>query len=336
MNRFAQNRIRLHLPAFRLLVQSGFLLLSLDAGWRFYLFYRWALGRTATPVARPPAVEGFLPLSALVGLKRLFLTGVYDPIHPAGLTILLAALAIALFFRKGFCGWLCPVGFVSQLAARLGRRLRLQYRPPAGLDYPLLGLKYLLLAFFLYLILLRMGLANLTAFSRSNFNLTADARMLRFFLAPTATTVLVICGLALASLFLRNCWCRYLCPYGALLGLVARPGPLRLRRDRESCLACRKCEGVCPGAIRVADRRTLTSPECLGCLECLAACPVDNCLQLTFYGRKKISPLLLPLGMVGLFILCYAAARLTGHWHSALPPGLFRDEYRRLARLPFP
>lgn len=336
MRRLDQNRLRHLLPAFRLTVQSAFLLFSLYAGWRFFLFYRWALGESATPVPRPPAVEGFLPLSGLVGLKRLLLTGSYDHIHPAGLTILLAALALAFSFRKGFCGWLCPVGFVSQLASRLGRRLRLHFRPPAALDYPLLGLKYLLLAFFLYLILLRMGLAALTAFNRSPYNLTVDARMLRFFLAPGPTTVLVISGLALASLFLRNCWCRYLCPYGALLGLIAWPGPLRLRRDRQNCLACRKCEKVCPGAIRVADKQSVTSPECLGCLECVAACPVDNCLQLSLYGRRNIAPLFLPLGLLGLFFLFWAVARLTGHWQSAIPPGMFSEYYRRLPLLPFP
>ena len=73
-------------------VQASFALFCLYAGYRFYLFYLWAAGRSETFVPRPPSVEAFLPIGALVNLKRLLLTGQFDPIHPAGLTIFLAAL----------------------------------------------------------------------------------------------------------------------------------------------------------------------------------------------------------------------------------------------------
>src|SRR5210317_2140562 len=97
----------------RTLVQAGFTLFCLYTGYRFYLFYLWGTGQSLTYVPRPPSVEAFLPISALVGLKRLVLSGHYDMIHPAGLTIFLAAIFIAILLRKGFCGWICPVGFAS-------------------------------------------------------------------------------------------------------------------------------------------------------------------------------------------------------------------------------
>ena len=78
---------------------------------------------TAHSSPRPAAAEAFLPLSALLGLKRFLLTGQYDPIHPAGLTILLVALCTAILCRRGFCGYLCPVGWLSGLLARLGHGL---------------------------------------------------------------------------------------------------------------------------------------------------------------------------------------------------------------------
>ncbi|HID98282.1 MAG TPA: 4Fe-4S binding protein [Thermodesulfobacteriaceae bacterium] len=40
----------------------------------------------------------------------------FDPIHPAGLVILVAVLTIAVLLRKGFCRWICPIGFVSNIA----------------------------------------------------------------------------------------------------------------------------------------------------------------------------------------------------------------------------
>lgn len=320
----------------RLLVQSAFLLFTLYSGYLFYQFYQWALGNSTTFVARPPSVEGFLPISGLVSLKRLLLSGVYDPVHPAALTIFIAALVIAILFRKGFCGWICPVGFTSQLVERVARKLKLLWRPPEWLDYQLLSLKYLLLAFFAWLILVMMNLAAIESFSNSSYNLVVDARMLLFFLAPSTTTLWVLSFLVLASFFLRNFWCRYLCPYGALMGIFAWLGPLRVSRDQQSCINCRKCEKVCPGSIRVAEQTTVTSPECLGCLECLAACPVKNCLQVTTYRQRRIPSWLLPLGVVGLFLLIWAMANLTGHWHSAVPPEILKASYPQATTMAHP
>jgi polyferredoxin len=318
---------RSDLHRLRWLVQGGFTLFTLYAGVRFYQFYQWALGNSETYVARPPSVEGFLPIGALVSLKRLLLTGEYDRIHPAGLTIFIAALVIGLLLRKGFCGWICPVGFTSNLAERLARKLKLLRRPPLWLDYPLLSLKYLLLGFFVYLILLKMNLQAIEAFSNTPYNLAVDARMLLFFLEPSATTLWVMGGLVFASFFLRNFWCRYLCPYGALLGIMAWFGPLKIRRDQETCINCKKCEKACPGEIRVAEKTLVNSPECLGCLECVAACPVNDCLQVSAYGRRPLPALALPLGVVGLFLLFWVGAVATGHWHSAVPLDLLKKYY---------
>lgn len=327
---------RKNLARLRLLVQSGFLLFCLYSGYRFYQFYQWAIGDSAIFVARPPAVEGFLPIGGLVSLKRFLLSGVYDPIHPAGLTIFIAALLLAVLFRKGFCGWICPVGFTSQLVERLARKLKLSWRSPLWLDYQLFSLKYLLLAFFVWAIVLKMNLASIEAFSNAPYNLGVDARMLLFFLPPSATTLKILGFLVLASFFLRNFWCRFLCPYGALLGLIAWFGPMRVNRDPQSCINCKKCEKVCPGAIRVAEQGEVISPECLGCLECIAVCPVDGCLSLSGLRRKTWPPLLLPLGVLGLFFLIWALANLTGHWQTTVPWEMFRQYYPLAAELTHP
>jgi len=63
----------------RTIIQAGFALFCLYGGYRYYLFYLWGTGQSSTYVPRPPSVEAFLPISALVGLKRLILSGRYDP-----------------------------------------------------------------------------------------------------------------------------------------------------------------------------------------------------------------------------------------------------------------
>lgn len=319
--------IRAYLPPLRRTVQAGFALFCLFGGLQFYRFTQWAIDRTTTYVARPPMVEGFLPISALVSLKRLILTGEYDPIHPAGLTIFLAALALGLLLRKGFCGWICPLGLASNLAETVGRRTRLLKRVPKWLDLPLLSLKYLLLAFFAYQILWGMDLQAIEGFLRSPYNLTVDLKMLYFFLSPSRLAGGVMLGLLLLSLVVKNPWCRYLCPYGALLGLLALASPLQVKRDPKSCINCQKCARSCPAAIQVPEKETVRTPECFGCLECVAVCPVDACLDLRVTGRR-IHPLLLPALVLALFFGCWLTAKATGHWHNQLPVEVLKKSYQ--------
>jgi len=324
----------------RRLIHGAWLLFCLFIGLRFYQFYQWAVsGGPYMP--RPPAVEAFLPIGALVSLKQFILTGQYDPLHPAGLTIFTAALVLAFLFRKGFCGWLCPVGFTSELlhdlANRATGRFRHSKRPyllrlPPWLDYPLTLLKYLLLGLFLYLILWQMDRAALENFSRSPYSITTDARMLLFFLHPSNLALGIMIGLALLSIVLRNFWCRYLCPYGALLGLLALAGPLQVIRDREKCIDCKKCEDSCPAAIKITTKKRLISPECIGCLECVARCPQEDCLTLTALFTKKLSPFLLPLGLLTLFFAIWLAAKYSGHWQSTLPDDTFKHFYQLINR----
>ncbi|HCG04343.1 MAG TPA: 4Fe-4S ferredoxin, partial [Desulfovibrio sp.] len=94
----------------RLGVQAAYAIFLLYAGWRFVLYVRWAMGETEDFVPKPPSVEGFLPISALIAFKRLLFTGQWDPVHPAGLFIFMAVLGMAVLLRKGFCGYICPVG----------------------------------------------------------------------------------------------------------------------------------------------------------------------------------------------------------------------------------
>lgn len=301
-------------------VQGGFALFCMYAGYRFYHYYLWASGQADAYVPRPPSVEAFLPISALVNLKRLVMTGHFDMIHPAGLTIFMAALVIGLLLRKGFCGWICPVGFASNLAEAFSRRFKLLLTPPKWLDYPLLSLKYLLLFFFSFLILLKMNLADIEDFNNTTYNLIVDVKMMFFFLEPSTRAALIMGFLVAASFFLRNFWCRYLCPYGALLGVLALFSPVNVKRNGANCIDCKKCDRICPGGIRVSEKTTVRTPECIGCGECVSVCPARDCLSLGAPGRKRIPLVILPAAILTVFFLFYGWAVTTGHWHSEIAP----------------
>ena len=90
---------------------------------------------------RPPGVEAFLPIAALLGLRHLVLTGEVHPVHPAGLVILVLVHLLGLVAKKAFCSWVCPIGTLSEALAGLSRRLfRRMLALPRWLDLPLRSL----------------------------------------------------------------------------------------------------------------------------------------------------------------------------------------------------
>src|ERR1022692_3543412 len=103
-------------------VQLAFFALNAWIGIEFYLFVRYyETGGRSIWAARPPGVEGWLPIASLMNLKVLLVSGQMPRLHPAGMFLLIAFLAASWIFRKSFCGWLCPVGTASEYLWRLGR-----------------------------------------------------------------------------------------------------------------------------------------------------------------------------------------------------------------------
>ncbi|MCD6250275.1 MAG: 4Fe-4S binding protein [candidate division Zixibacteria bacterium] len=303
----------------RLMVQISFALLVVWIGIEFHFFIEYLESGGVTGDAyRPPGVEGFLPISSLMSLYYWLLTGNIHAVHPAGMFILLGVIMISLVFGKSFCSWLCPVGFLSEVLGDLGdkifgRRLRL----PRWLDYPLRSIKYLLLGFFVYSIFFLMTAASLEAFLYSLYNIVADIKMYYFFADISRFSLIVIGVLFLLSIVIRNFWCRYLCPYGALLGVVSLLSLHKIKRNVASCTDCGLCAQVCPSSIKVDKVKTVISDECTACLSCVDVCPVKNTLELTLAGTKKVvSRKQVAVGVVGLFMLITGLAMLTGNWQN--------------------
>jgi polyferredoxin len=302
-------------------------------GVEFARFFDAALAGHASLPRRPASVEALLPLSALLGLKRLVLTGAWDDLHPAGLTILLAVVLSAIAARKAFCSWVCPVGTLSRGLEWLGVRTRLMRRGKRRAQASWLGglaylPKYLVLAFFALSIVVLMDGRAVAAFLASPYNHVTDARMLLFFRHPSMTVLVVIGAFVVGSLFVRHLWCRFFCPYGALLGLFSWASPQRIVRDASTCTSCKRCTQVCPVRIRVHTELRVLTPECTGCLDCVAVCPVDDCLTLGRTGRRGWSPLLVPVLAIAVLLGAWLTARATGHWYSKLPATEFAWWYR--------
>jgi len=313
----------------RTLVQWSLLAVCLLIGVRFGLFVRHFESLGQSPAySRPAGVEGFLPIGALISLKHWLVSGTIDMIHPAALVLFVTFLLMALLAKNAFCSWLCPVGTLADGVWKLGRRLTGRtFRLWPWPDHVLRGVKYLLLAFFLKLIVIDMPADAVRGFLASPYWAVADVRMLHFFTAPSNLSLAILAILTVLSLVYRNVWCRYLCPYGALLGLLGLLSPLKVRRHRGYCIDCRRCTSGCPGQITVHRHQTVHSTECTACLTCVSNCPAPGALDL----RSTVWPRPLPgWGFALLVLLLFGGGigigMVSGHWESALTA----QDYRQL------
>ena len=310
--------------ALRHTVQALFLALNAWIGIEFYRFVRfYETGGSTAWASRPPGVEGWLPIASLMNLKVLLLTGRMPDLHPAGMFLLLAFLAISWIFRKSFCGWLCPIGTVSEYLWRLGRQtFGRNFRLPRRLDLVLRSLKYVLLGLFLYAVC-SMPVEGIRAFLGGPYGMVDDVKMLNFFRYLGITGGVVMALLVLASVFVQNFWCRYLCPYGALMGLASLASPLRIRREESACIDCAKCAKACPSMLPVDRLVTIRSAECTGCLQCVAACPAAGALFLAAPRRRRVPAWAVAAGVAVLFLGVCGYARWTGHWRTDLPSSTY-------------
>jgi polyferredoxin len=263
-----------------------------------------------------------------------------------------AFLLSSLLLKKAFCSWLCPVGTTSEYLWKLGRKIfHRNVTVPRWLDIPLRSLKYLLMGFFLFIVI-SMSAEALNDFMLSPFGIIADVKMLNFFRNIGMIGAAVLVSLVLLSIVIQNFWCRFLCPYGALMGIVATLSPVRIRRDSVACIDCGKCTKACPASLPVDHLIQIHSLECTSCMECVAVCPAEQALQLSLPPRQEseitgttpistavrwefrvVRPEAVAAVLAVIFFMLIGLARATGHWQTQIPQDVYRqmvphaDEY---------
>ncbi len=289
-----------------------------------------------------------------------------------GLLLCLATVLLTLLVGRAWCGWLCPMGTVLDFFTF--RALAHRSKGPAErwrlVKYLLLValllaalLGNLTLAFLdpLTILIRTISTAIWPALDRLVTGLEAALYPLPFFQAPlsaldslvrpvilpvtptAAADVLLFAGVFAAIVGLNTVahrfWCRYLCPLGGLLGLLAKVSLVR-RTVSGECNQCAACARVCPTGTIDPQRNFSSDPsECTMCLECLAACPRSG---IQFTPDLSISPwqgydpkrreVLLSLGAAVAWVSLLNAESVTRPpaAHRIRPPGV--DEATLLER----
>ena len=171
--------------------------------------------------------------------------------------------------------------------------------------------------------------ASLQAFINSPYNRVADVKMYLFFARISSLSAIVVIALILISIPINGAWCRYLCPYGALVGLAGWTSPLKIRRNRQSCTGCKLCDQVCLARLPISRQEQIGSIECSGCLDCIAVCPEANTLSVTHF-HKSCSSFVVAVGILLLFLMGYSAARFSGNWANSISDQEYIDKIQRI------
>ena len=173
-----------------------------------------------------------------IGAIQNVTLGLFDPGYTVPLTVLAffaLPLVFTLFFGRTFCAAVCPLGAVQELVAVRPVRV------PRWLEQALGLVPYVYL-----------GAAVALAATGAGFIICRYDPFVGFFRLSAGAGMLVFGALLLViGMFVGRPYCRFLCPYGAILGLLSRASKWHADIPPEKCINCRLCEDVCPyGAIR--------------------------------------------------------------------------------------
>jgi MauM/NapG family ferredoxin protein len=236
-------------------VQTAFLLLFV------YLFFE-----TAYHAIDRAGAHGtlFFQLDPLVAV----FTGIAAHAVAAGVVLAVTTLAVTLVFGRWFCGWICPLGTLHHAcstargAAGYGRWHKAKYVLLAGLiGAALLGVN-------------EAGWLDPIAFLFRSLATAVYPALRPHHFGNVLIGVLFAAALAL-NVYRSRFWCRYICPLGALLGVVGQRPLLRLVKNAEACNQCRDCLAGCQGGARTADTEEWHPSECFYCLNCRKDCPTS-------------------------------------------------------------
>lgn len=284
-----------------------------------------AMSGLQPPADRPEIVAGILPVGHFTSFIGWLKGGGWDTLLPAGLVIIIAALTVSLLFKRGFCGWVCPVGTTWEIFGAVGRKVfGKNIKLPKWLDLTLRGLRYLI-TFIFFFWLASVSVQEAVGFRSLPYMFIADIRTIESFASPGFIIAFLVA--ALLTIVFSGIWCRYLCPLGGLYGAMSVVSPTSICRDDELCIQCGKCDAVCHAFIPVSEEEVITSPECDGCMDCVHVCPVRDAVEMKALRRWRIPAWSWPLLVTAVWFLIVGIAMATGNWKTTIPAETFAVSY---------
>lgn len=236
-------------------------------------------------------VNWLIQLDPLVAIGTILTTRVLQ----TGLLWALAAIVLTIVVGRFFCGWLCPFGTIHQFVGWLGRVKKQRTEKIERNRYrPAQKIKYFILIFMLGCAITGVIFSSEGLISASLQTGLLDPipllhRSVNLVLLPIVDSVShqvsastrfyqgawLIGGLfvtaVLLNLYIPRFYCRFVCPLGALFGIVGRFSLWRIGKTKSGCPDCGACEKNCEGACAPAGK--IHWHECVMCMNCIRSCP---------------------------------------------------------------
>ena len=232
------------------------------------------------PVLKGASLHAICPFGGVVTLYQYITTGTFvQKIHESSFYLMILVLITAIIAGPIFCGWVCPFGTFQEWLANLGRRIfkkRYNKMVPKRLDYWLRYLRYVVLIW----VIIATAISAKLVFS----DYDPYYALFNFWTGEVGIWSLIALFVVIAlSLVIERPFCKYACPYGALLGIFNLFRIFSIRRNTVTCISCNKCDKSCPMNLAIASKSIVRDHQCISCLECTseAACPIPTTVELS-------------------------------------------------------
>lgn len=235
-------------------------------GWNFLQGWYQSIG-----------IGDFWIVSPLEGLESILVSREF--FGPLVVAMILPVI-LALLMGRIFCGWICPIHFLSECIEKIYSLFFKKTHPKARYH---LFRELLLVAFIMELLFtLILGAPIFVILSPPGL-VGRELMMLIYFhkLAVEGVFVLVVLVLNLIS---RRFFCRFLCPLGGMLALLGFKRQLRVVSKEEGCVHCNRCERSCPLSLN-AGKGEGRSLYCWSCGTCIDSCRQN---QLHFHCNRIV------------------------------------------------
>lgn len=242
----------------------------------------------ALPILGTASTHAICPFGGVVSIYQYATAGSFvQKIHESSFILMIAGLALALLVGPAFCGWACPLGSFQEWLGKLGKKLfkkRYNRLIPKNIDRWMRYSRYIVLAWVVWV----------TARSATLFFADYDPffALFNFWGGEVALSALIILGVViLLSLIVERPFCKYACPYGALLGVFNLFRIFGIRRNPSTCIDCKACDRACPMNIEVSGAGRIRDHQCISCLKCTSeyVCPIEKTVELKVGPFKEVS-----------------------------------------------
>ena len=238
------------------------------------------------PLLSNVSLHAVCPFGGVVSLYQFATVGTFThKIHQSSFVLMILVFILSVLFGSVFCGWVCPLGSIQEWFGKLGKRIfkkRYNHFIPSWIDQYLRYLRYIMLVWVLY----ATAMTGKLAFG----DIDPYYALFNFWTGEVAVTGLAVLGVTLlASLVVERPWCKYACPYGAVLGITNLFSIFAIRRRETTCKSCNVCTRDCPMNIPIHAVDVVRNHQCISCLECTsdAVCPVEDTVVFATRGGIK-------------------------------------------------